>query len=53
MATVKLSISERRQKAVFDWACNQRASRLASLLVNAVSSKTIKEIFENENLKLK
>lgn len=49
----KIPINIKRQKALFNWACNQSSNRLASLLVNTISWKTMKEICESENLKIK
>ncbi len=46
------SIKERRRKALFNWASNQRPQYLASLLVNVISNKTIKDLCEDEGIKV-
>lgn len=48
----KSSINFRRSRALFRWACNQRASRLASLLISVLSKTQIKEICEGEGIKI-
>lgn len=48
-----MTITERRRKALFDWACNQRALYLASLLVNVLGKMQIKMLIEDNNIPVK
>lgn len=46
------TINQRRRTALFNWASQQRASYLASLLNSVLSNKEVKMLIEESNIKV-
>lgn len=44
------TITERRRKALYNWACNQSTSYLASMLVNILSNKDIAMLVKDNSI---
>lgn len=45
-----MKLTERKRKALFAWACNQSAQRLASLLCFILSNRQMNDVIEGEGI---